>query len=260
MKKENVFVPIESEKQANDYRLILEAMNQKVAIPTWYYQGKENGLWFGGDDIGFTCFYGANETKNTKITFGQLIDLLNEPKKLAVKVENEKEFKALMKYFKENKLCHTASMPGPYTTHDFCYGNCFTFHDKWFSIKDTDTDYQIIPFAEFAEEKGIKLPLITSEDGVDIFIDDEIFLCYISSETKLPVMQKNYATKILYTSKVFKREESALSWIDEQKPKTYELDCGIISDKGLAIRNGLTFLNKVEIEVIAKYIQELNKK
>lgn len=191
--------------------------------------------------------------------------------KIAVKVENEKEFKALMKYFKENKLFHAASMPEPYAIDDFAYGNCFTFHDKWFSIKDTDTDYQIIPFDEFAEDKGIKLPefYFVSEDGVSIFEGDSVWVpqnhCargFYPEPNKMLAL-KNWAT--LTNSKFFHDKQKALSWIEAHKPKEiiYNVPESKFTIKIQKNRvygfDGLAYLDLKDMQYIINTMQELQK-
>lgn len=183
--------------------------------------------------------------------------------KIAVLVTTEKEV---------NAICKFKAWSYPVTAW---LGKCdcvvyldgpFLEYNKLSEHNEQDLEnYKLIPFDEFAEEHRIKLPLITSEDGFDLYIGSKYFTVRIfdlkySKDTPYLLSDED---EIIYHPdqyKAFSTKQAALSWIEAQKPKTYELDCGIISDKGLAIRNGLTFLNKVEIEVIAKYIQELNQK
>jgi hypothetical protein len=271
MKKENVYVKVNTEKECKNYRKILKQLGEPISdiyFENFDPETKSHCNLVFCLDGDWTM--GAVE-EGEKITFGQLIDLLNEPKKIAVKVENEKEFKTLMKYYDSlGYAWEHGEKPNDYKCK-IKFPSFIPFENNFVSVSGVNAfpdnkwnDYQVIPFAEFAKDNGVKLPLMVSQDGKDLHDGDEYWVVNVKENRIYSGMGRlgklHAPLKYPLEYKAFSTKEAALSWIEAQKPKTYELYCGIISDKGLAIRNGITFLNKVEIEVIAKYIQELNQK
>lgn len=280
MKKENIYVKCSSQNDADFYEKTLLSLNEKISdMYEWnLHKTDRGGLYFSADfnRWAIATSFGAGSTQpnhREQITFGQLIDLLNEPKKIAVKVENQKEFKALMKY------CDSLGYRG---MSEISY----VFDERWMCIEYVDgftkfnpahyinrEDYQIIPFAEFAEEKGIKLPLITTLDGRELFESDEYWsannlygtwvlsndsksdkgpykLCRNSSDITNPDDHKPFSTK-----------EAALSWIEAQKPKREFLSGGKvffeIKEGGIWFYtesktepHGIHFLNKQDLAII----------
>jgi len=87
----------------------------------------------------------------------------------AVRIKNKKEQVAIEKYLKAE---HNDTVDFP----AYVYPNDLVL--KYFSW-DTDCEphREIIPFSEFSKEHNIKLPLITSEDGVDLYEGD---YCYVA--------------------------------------------------------------------------------
>ena len=86
-------------------------------------------------------------------------------------------------------------------------------------------NYKIITFADFAKEHNIKLPILTSEDGVDLYEDDEYFRVYKEydkwqlSKGTFPTYSEMTAINANERCKAFHTKEAALKWIEEQKPK-----------------------------------------
>lgn len=166
--------------------------------------------------------------------------------KIAVRVENEKEFKALMKYY--DSLGYKDIYNVPAIECELEYFNngelikIFSFEDKFicpnnFAKNDEKyglNNYQIIPFSEFSAEHGIKLPLLTSEDGVDLYEGCQ-FYTYFDEEVQVygpHVLQRNSSVLITPKNrKAFSTKQAALDWIEAQKPK----DVIISPDSGYPI-------------------------
>jgi len=173
---------------------------------------------------GFGCFgivddYNQNGVyDSSKNTWAEIV----KPK-IAIKVENEKEFKALEIYL---NVEHNDSVEFP----------CYVYPDEikkyieWVP-EDVDQkyikDYQIIPFKEFAKEKGIKVPLLTSEDGVELFNGDYGATVVIENKTiGNPFWKVNIPEDGLKTDKYkyFSTKQAAIDWIEAQKPKDILVD------------------------------------
>jgi len=108
----------------------------------------------------------------------QQLRLEDEPlkvEKVAVRVNNEREFKILMKHY--NELGWIAfSSATPKEIVDFNKTTpllTWTYHDRFFAIRSLSdsVDYKIIDFDFFCAQKGIAnpKPILTTEDGVDIY-------------------------------------------------------------------------------------------
>lgn len=152
-------------------------------------------------------------------------DLIAEFMVTAVKVDKETEFNALMKYYDGLGFKHTA-MLAPFRITDFEYGKCFTFHDKWFSVKDDDIEYTIIPFQDFAKEHNIKLPQTISQDNIELFIGDKY---YCPQQKGFKKLQGYYPEPMEFTvceytdnkgQGIFAQKQAALDWIEKMnKPE-----------------------------------------
>lgn len=149
--------------------------------------------------------------------------------KIAVKVDNDKEFKALMKYYNSmGWKWNGGDNPGITLSDGIVYPENVVFHDKFYM--GTLSDCQIIPFSDFAKEHNIKLPLITSEDGVDLFEGDLCWIVFKSSgDWYIEHEIKSVSSIIKFKNtlgehKLFKDKQAALSWIEAQKPKIIKVD------------------------------------
>lgn len=240
MKKTEIYVPVNSKKEAKQIRAILNALNENHnGLPFYESTPEKGGLYFNDHDTSnrWCIAKSLQGYPVKKITLKQLIEFLakgnNEPKKIAVKVENEKEFKALMKYY--DSLGWKS-----WNDHDIershNAGEAIDFHDNYRSaiieIQEMDI-YQIIPFSEFAEKHNIKLPLLTSEDGVDLYEGDEYHSIWKVSEGIWNLDEEMYKSfknndKIFINEpdefKAFSTKQAALDWIDAQKPKEIILE------------------------------------
>lgn len=142
MKKEEIYVSVESKEQAEIFRKVLEAMGE-VIDKNFCHGGEEIMKFYLGK---WLCGF-WNVSTEEKITFGELIDLLQ------------------------------------------------------------------------------RKPLLISEDGVPLYGDEDIFMCWIDSNTGKAEYKKSYFIPTCnYTSKIFISESKALEWIEEQKPKEIIID------------------------------------
>lgn len=180
-----------------------------------------------------TDFFGIINYPNGKgIIYDGTIDKWAEivNPKIAVKVENEKESVALEKHFKE-KGWRFGSRQFPLVKFYDETANGYSGIPIHKAIRNAEeAGYQIIPFGEFAEEKGIKLPLITTLDGHDLFDGDYYIVVSKNKENwqifTCSAIIKGYAKVISEPDnfKAFHDKQNALSWIEAQKPKTKIID------------------------------------
>lgn len=273
MKKlESHYVLIDSKKQAEQYKYILTAAGIDTSnfVIDDYDRGcreigysSRGGFWLSG---GYSI-----ESNYEKVSIGQLIDLLNEPKKIAVRVENEKEFKALMKYYDSLGWTSQNRYKLQYS-HKLGKNETITFHDEFFANPIPSENYQIIPFSDFAAEHNIKLPLLTSEDGVDLYEGDDYHEAsyygggnvwqYVHGPShRLKTNHRVYENR--EKNKAFSTQQAALSWIEAQKPK--EIIYNVPESKfTIKIQNnrvsgfdGLAYLDLKDMQYIIKKMQEL---
>lgn len=109
MKKNEIYVPIANKKEAKRAKAVLEAMGEVIKLVYWLEDkpsSDQTQLVFHKDG----WMVAKHWEERAKITLKQLIELLvseandnakytSVEKKIAVRVENEKEFNALMKYY-----------------------------------------------------------------------------------------------------------------------------------------------------------------
>lgn len=174
-------------------------------------------------DEGHECFYAD----------GQWAEIVKP--KIAVKVENEKEFKALMKYYDSLEYVWNGGDEPLKKESLPYYPNAIKFEDKFqHSAGKECPGYQIIPFSEFAADKGIKLPHITTHDGVDLYIGDYLACVWRQQGEWLltqeyPSIHSNTVSESGQSSlegerKLFSTKQAALDWIEAQKPKNKVID------------------------------------
>lgn len=292
MKKEQIKVKIESVEQSKKFEKILLALGETLADNYSMEKDRHNFLIYSpektkGDEYGWVCF--TDDVNLKEITLGQLIDMLNEPKKIAVKVGNEKEFHALMEYYDSlGYVWEHGEKPNGYK----CKINfpCFIpFESEFVAVSGVVKweDYAIITFTDFAKEHNIKLPLIKSEDGVWLYEGDELFevnkrngnnnwylvdanngLGYWTvgkSAEKWKLSEKDG-----YVSKAFSTKQAALDWIESQKPKEIplQLSCdrhfAVIDKSTVKIKIGYVysdityFLSHADIRLINETIEKLS--
>lgn len=278
MKKEEIYVPIANKKEAKRAKSVLKALGEDVSKYD-FYKGQEDALWFYDNNYWTTCLNKVTDScrGRKEITLKQLIEMLvnhdgmGAPKKIAVKVENEKEFKVGdYVYIKDATLC------------------CFGARNKRGVIVDTSSkfsrgldendefDYKIKIEGEIWAVKGvfekINPPLLTSEDGVDLYEGDEF---YIVEDFKLSewdvTKHKNHFDRRIFIAdilsfplpkgKPFSTKEAALDWIEAKKPKQKVLEYGAykftIKKDSVNVSHGDSDTD-IDIKAIYKTMQELS--
>lgn len=113
-----------------------------------------------------------------------------------------------------------------------CYPNAIKFEDKFqHSTGKECPDYQIIPFADFAEEHNIKLPLLKSADGIDLYEDDPYVMVKnipaTNNEWKITredvkLKETHFPITDPADCLAFSTKQAALDWIEAHKPKLPE--------------------------------------
>lgn len=173
--------------------------------------------------------FGWLQGQFTRYATQEEIDLLEGKKeKIVVRVDNEKEFNAIEKYRLSlgfNKSTGKGDMEFPLSMQ---------IEKKWghTHVSGENTylkDYKIIPFSEFAKEHGIRVPLLVSEDGVELFEGDEYTCVYnhdnvwYKGNDGLILKPENNCIDNPQESKAFSNRQAALDWIEVQKPKNTQI-------------------------------------
>lgn len=203
--------------------------------------------------------------------------------KIAVKVENEKEFKALMKYYDSLGYSNQymfVTFPEKRIKEDgfllITFEDNYVYPHVYFGNHENlnPDNYQIIPFSEFAVERGIKLPHITTHDGVNLYIGD--YLACVWKQQGEWVLTREYSSINSTTvseagqsslegeRKLFSTEQAALDWIEAQKPKEIQyvsefgIKCQIYKEETILNCDcGCFSITKKDIEEISNRIKEL---
>lgn len=176
--------------------------------------------------------------------------------KVAIQVNNEREFKLLMQHYESKgwRVFSRAPLeeiirlntPNPNLT--------WSFHDEFYALNTLNKmdGYTIIPFADFAAEVGITVPkfIMKSEDGVDLYEGDDhsvVTLC-LSGEWSYAGDQKLAKSQMVVLesnrAKAFSTREAAEKWIEEQnRPKEFEIE--FKNGSILVTKDWITFNGKV---------------
>jgi len=189
--------------------------------------------------------------------------------KIAVRVDNEREFNHTIEYLKSkgwnlgaNNGIKWSSWTGKPLLVEI-YENAETVYE---SFKDGSklNNHQIIPFTDFAKDKGIRVPIITTFDGVDLFNGDKLISVNIDG---LYIGNDDFVIDeidlFLPTHKYFSTKQGALDWIEAQKPKEVSVKLtnhieALINKNGLVKFNIPVFrMDKLDIEAIYKTMNEL---
>lgn len=252
MNKNEIYVPINSKKEAKQAKAVLKALGEKIS-DDGFFEPDENRKYLVFSGSNNWCIFSLltlkrKQKEKEEITLKQLIELLvsevREPVKIAVKVENDKEFKALMKYYDSlgyNTTGFTKMNGYDYIFIDDC--DCLSQCSKPHLNISNRLE---ITFSEFAKEHNIKLPLITSEDGVDLFYGDQFYTYFSDKNTVYgPHVLQNLSSCLVNPSnrKAFNTKRAALDWIESQEHKilshTFNPSCNVIVDsRGVDINDG----------------------
>ena len=93
--------------------------------------------------------------------------------KVAIQVNNEREFKLLMQHFESKGwILNNGRKPTKQEFSSKCWASYKNRSD--FKYVEEYLDITVIPFSDFAKEVGIEAPkfIITIEDGVDLYEGD----------------------------------------------------------------------------------------
>lgn len=157
---------------------------------------------------------------------GKWAEIITEekPKKIAVAITTEREYKLAQQHFKEKGFGFSDSMYSAWGK-----GIIYALYQKrtnW-GLNKPDIQYTIVSFPDFAKEVGIRIPLLVSEDGFDLYEGDEYYNVWqnaLNTKWNLGANVKlefaDACIKEPARFKAFHSKQSALKWIDEQnKPK-----------------------------------------
>lgn len=191
---------------------------------------------------------------------GEWAEIVNP--KIAVKVENEKEFKALMKYY-DSMEWESKNLIELSFIHKYGWNDVITFHDDFFAHPNVEDNYEIIPFYEFAEQHGIKLPLLVSEDGVVLY-EGDIYYCVYLTGGNWELMNNNkertsvlseMANVIMMPThyKAFSTKQAALDWIEAQKPKEKEIWLFDKGQKALITKENIILLRNGSYKIVLRH-------
>lgn len=232
MKKEQIYVPIGSEKEAKRAKAVLEAMGEVIDESYFRisYDENEGGLYFNEKYKTWVIAISFRSVR-TKTTLKNLIELLvSEQKpaeKIAVRVDNDKEFNALMKYYDSlGWKSYAGKKSSEVVENDF--PSYIDFHDKHDRTRSEELQknvgYKIIPFSDFAKEHNIRVPIGVTHDGIDVYKGD-VLCCVNIHHNKLGndrYVASSSSEVETNTHHYFSTRQAALDWIEAQKPKVIE--------------------------------------
>jgi hypothetical protein len=239
MGKHNVIVKIESGKQAKRAKSVLKALEE----PIWHsFSSFSKGFLTFNDEKQWTIIDRSKDNwvkhldAKKEIGLKDLIRIVVAEKtsiltgKCAIAVNNEREFKLLMEHYEEREWCSKIGNKPSSFSYDVglfpAYNDKFIFLEvgcnKGFDPKKRG--YTIIPFADFAAECGIEVPVfvLQSEDGVSLYVGDDYCLaCLIDGSWELSNGISHFTTNDLHLKPAFKSvwfstREAAEVWIKEQ--------------------------------------------
>jgi len=207
-------------------------------------EGTGNGTCVISDDDNH-CFYASDGNE-----WAQIVN-----PKIAVKVENEKEFHALMKYYDGlGKKLNNGLKPLAFEVRKINFPMFVMTDDLTFCDADgLEEIYSESSFTEFAKEHNIKLPLLKSEDGVWLYEGDEYHEALLENGIFRYCKGSNHflniearAITIPNESKAFSAKQSALEWIEAQKPKLPEFV--VMEKRNIDDYTNTVFSTHVEID------------
>lgn len=184
--------------------------------------------------------------------------------KVAIQVNNEREFKLLMEHY-ESKGWKTDIMRCEPTSLDFDMNRRSVRYEDNFGTSHNckyhaNGGYKIIPFSDFAKEAGITPPVLImkSEDGVDLYHKDNFYWTILKENKKYmsPVLSVFNVPEKPREMIVFSTREAAEKWIEEMnKPKEIVLD-----DTPMVKINieGVTFSSNIDY-MFSERLKEIHK-
>lgn len=145
--------------------------------------------------------------------------------KCAIQVNNEREFKLLMEHYDgKGWKWYQNQKPLEYGGDNQTWPRVITYEDEFvFTTKG-----QEIPFADFAKEVGIEVPVFVrkTHDGINLYVKDD---CYVPQSapkgySHFTMISARIEWKDNTNSHFFHSKEAAEAWIKEQnKPSVIRL-------------------------------------
>lgn len=197
----------------------------------------EDGKYIMGGD-NFDCFYDEGEWAEIVIEKQSILS-----GKCAIQVTNEREFKLLMNHY-DGKFWSWNGGSGVNTSVKLKYPTGISYEDDFMHwYKESDEEYTLISFQDFAKEVGIEVPLFVmkSEDGVDLYEGDIIYHATNRGFLDRWKIHTGYVIKHMLDEcyvfnispekdKAFSTKQAAEKWCQEQnKPKV--LECKLFGTK-----------------------------
>lgn len=254
------------EKAMKDYphgtRLLSEPTNEEI-VSTGVFWVHENG--------NVLCQVDQMNSFSVYVDlFDKWAEFIHETKpsildgKVAIQVNNEREFKLLMEHYEGkgwiDRTWITKNKPLSLPEY-WTYGEDDCYRPKLNEL--TEAGYKVIPFSDFEAEVGIKVPklIMKSEDGSDMFEGD---LAHWIRKDQLRHLypQRMYPSHLSLDFNeiygIFSTKEAAELWIKQQnKPKEIIIS---INDKfptkvvyggaEISTEHGKLFVTGRELEVI----------
>lgn len=242
--------------------------------------GDNRVLHIGEKNVGFGVI---SSVVNCELVWAEIIE---KPKsildgKVAISVQNEREFQLLMKHYEEKGWKDKSDIGSVNYIEGVCWkyenGYSWASSDYW-----TKEGYTIIQFADFASEVGIEVPvfIMKSEDGVDLYEGDDSFVPQQEFDKNKILQGIKYRSVIKFevgryiltnkdNSPRFSTLEAAEKWIAQQnKPKEIEIKLfgqfakALINNNNIKFINGdfscsISYLSHSDIEAIYNAIQQL---
>lgn len=199
----------------------------------------------------------------------------------AVIITNEFEYNQVKKAFKELRFGYSSSNYSAWGGQTI-YAKCEYMLD-W-GVNLNDKEYTAVSFQDFAKEHNIRIPLLVSEDGVDLFEGDVYFNVQlvggnnkkwklISEIPSTGLNDKHFVFHTPNEGKAFSTKQAALYWIEEaNKPKeiivspnsnypiTVTKDGASIDISKKPCPDGNIDINLLEIAEINKALKQLEGK
>lgn len=189
------------------------------------------------DDVNSNAVY-SSDTK----TWAKIVS-----DKIAVRVENELEFRALMEFYKNKGWISLGGNDPDFVSYNpdekyWSFNDNFGSSGEQFRI---DKGFEIKSFPDIAKEHGLKVPLLISEDGVLLYEGDNYTAAYFTSTTGWIlgcVDAKLFCVSSALTdqlkTKAFSTREAAEKWIEANNPKEKEIQLYFGLNAKINVDNG----------------------
>jgi hypothetical protein len=239
----------------------------------------DNGLCVLSGD-GVHCFYSSIDARTNENNPEWAIPV--KPSildgKVAIQVNNEREFKLLMEHY-DSKGWKSLAGESPLMTGYISAPFSWKYEDN-FGHGSPDfrksEGCKVLDFADFAHEVGIKVPvkIMVSEDGVDLYAGDDYYRVdhqsgrWILFGDCMGISNRHKCVSNSKTIKAFSTREAAKRWVEEQnKPKwidvkLFEGSIATVNIEGytsIKYPHGMFNIKHSDIEEIQRAIKQLNR-